>query len=260
MTAVDSKRKLHTPLQIHGYASAYRFGFQHLQLAMARHRLGSSYGMDLNALSVVEGMIYFSSQTRTKTTKLLSVEPQVVADELYLRVQQWTMFDGEDLSPAVDRIFIEICAHINRFSWTRRLISDLIRCKLQQADSRPDCATCHRFLKCEACAIEFRIEARQLRSGRGKALVMTKWIHLGRGEHMDDQQWRRHLYDPQESVFGSRFVPASSEDSRSCGFETGYWKPQASLTDEMADILETGSFLKSFERARYRGKNGCTVY
>lgn len=100
--------------------------------------------------------------------------------------------------------------------------------------------------------MEFHMETRQLQNGRSNALVITKWSNLGRGDHPSDQRWRRHLYD-------YRALGARSLASRFVCSKGDFRKPQAELTKQIAAILETDSFLKTFERAKVRDREGRTV-
>jgi len=81
MVDADIQEKPLDCFKTHSGASAYSFAFQNLQLAMARHRLGHLYGLSLGTLAVVD----VQPQNLYQATTLLSVEPRIIANELYLR-------------------------------------------------------------------------------------------------------------------------------------------------------------------------------
>lgn len=83
--------------------------------------------------------------------------------------------------------------------------------------------------------------------GLGDALVITKWSDLGQGEHPQDERSRRHLSVDQILGGEVHLVPASGENSPRCDFERGHGKNFAVLTDELADVLETGKYKEDFE-------------
>lgn len=80
------------------YGSKYKFRFYHFQLTMARHRDGPDHGMALDKLPIIE-VTRRDYPDRDSVTALLSVEPRIISDELWMRVQQWVVFaPGEILS------------------------------------------------------------------------------------------------------------------------------------------------------------------
>lgn len=240
------QRQLHVPLQIHRRASTYQFGFQHVRLVMARHRLSPSYGMDADALSVVEVMVHLTSERRTTT--LLSVKPRIVNDDLHLRIQQWIMFDSDDLSSAVGSMAISVCAHCNAGFCSRHLMVDLITCKLQHANSHKDCPTCHPFLRCRYCGIEAHIGVRRLQKDRGRVIMISKWLSLGEGDTPHQNRWKRHLYNPAQYSPDSQLLPADAENGTRTGLKARHAKSYHALTDEMARLLETDSYMRDFAR------------
>ena len=60
---------------------------------MARHRHDLGYGIALDALSITK----IQPSDFAEVTTLLSVEPRIISDELCLRVQQWVMFDQDEV-------------------------------------------------------------------------------------------------------------------------------------------------------------------
>lgn len=261
----DYQRQLQHPLEIHGAASCYQFSFQHLQLVMKRFKLGPPHGMGLGQLAITEVQRHRGSEageaTKSTTTTLLSVEPQILCEELHLRVQQWIAFGSPDLSPAIGKFCIGVCAHINADYKTLGLMSALVRCKLEHGDSRPACGTCHPVLKCARCAIEFSIQARHLRNGRGRAVVITKWLNLGRGRDPEDECWKRHLHSFEIGrAKGSLIQSVAEDDSAGRKFEAGYCKPYAVLTDELAGVLEDDASLREFSRMAWVDGDDRTAY
>lgn len=169
------------------------------------------------------------------------------------------MFDSDDLSPAIGRFCTGVCLHFNGGPWTRPVVSDLISCKLQHGDAREGCPTRHPSHKCDLCAMEVHVGVRQLQHGRGKALVTTKCMDLGRGNSgQGDERWSRHLFNPWRSVSRARLVLLKAEGSVRGAFETGHRMP--TLTDELAAVLEKDLYPKRFERRKVRGLEGRVVY
>lgn len=95
-----------------------------------------------------------------------------------------------------------VCAHINwDVGHEDFTLIDILHCKLSHrgysysCQSKP-CPACKNLLKCTMCATEFQLEAVEFPEGTDKALVLTKWLCLGRGEDPSDPQWQLQLYKP----------------------------------------------------------------
>ena len=75
--------------EMYGEGAIYRLTFSHVQLVMARHRHGPKYGIPTSTLSITE----IWKVDRLKVWCVLHVEPRIIDDELFLRVQHWIAFD-----------------------------------------------------------------------------------------------------------------------------------------------------------------------
>jgi len=178
---------------VHERNTVYRLSFQHVQLAMDRSRRGAGHGLSLEALSVKE--IHVAEDNSAKITTLLSIEALCPSNELYLRVQTWTLLNPKDLAGLVDAKHISLCSHVNHYV-SADLMSAVIRCKLYHSDEKPSCPTCFLVLKCRRCAMELQITLKEFEQGQDIALVITKWLNLGQGKHVSDPKWQRHLVQP----------------------------------------------------------------
>jgi hypothetical protein len=219
--------------------SVYRLRFQHLQLAMARHRQGPPCGIPLEELAVTE------IQTDSDSTVLMSVEPRIISEELYLRIQQWYVVKpGVSLEMNMHfRTEQLVCSHLEMASGDGQRLVD---CKLshhrsaggQQCD--PECLPS--FLRCTVCDIEFETTRREL-SGGQTALCITKWLNLGSGESPQDPKWRRScdLYVRGRQL-RPRLVEANRNDGVAAFFEAQDGKKYELLAQEHASILEDRSF------------------
>lgn len=203
---------------------------------MVRYRNGLNFGMPLDALSITEVQTfdYF------KATTLLAVEPRIVSDELCLRVQQWIKFDRREVPSVENTRSLGICSHVNRFTISH--MPNLIQCKLRHCNQKQDCRTCHSFFQCSECAAEFEVDTRDF-GDRGSALIITKWLNLGRGDTPLDPKWRRHLYQPcDQRLQPSPVTKADRKGSIRGSFEREDGHSQEMLTEGNASVLRDGLY------------------
>lgn len=213
-------------------SGTYDFLFPHLQLAMMRHHQGAPYGQLLATLAIRE--IQELSEEPGEPTTLLSVEPMIVSDQLFLRVQQCITISLTVFRSEMERSwYISICTHATRHH--REFRADLLRCKLEHQSQRdPACATCAPFTRCSKCDIEFTTSVHPL-GDEASVIVVTKWLDLGRGETPEDPKWQRNLCP---WVYGgdSTLVGAQTANSTSLAFEASA-KSMRALTDEHLDLM-----------------------
>ncbi len=214
----------------HRLEKLYRLTFQHVQLAMLRHRHGSKYGIALSRLSTKEVQ---AKPTRQAAT-LLSIEASVIMDTLYLRVQQWIVFNDRSLLDMESVGQLSVCSHSNHILPS----ASLLECKLRHHHPEPGCPMCHSLLLCTACLVEFQIELFPF--GSGMAFVLTKWLNLGHGESPTDSAWRRHLYDSRAS--NPVFKAADRDNGVAQYFDLAAGTPTETLTRENASIFLDGEY------------------
>jgi hypothetical protein len=92
---------------------------------MLKHRYGERYGAGLDSLHMKAVRIYHTTRNQVEVKRLLSVDPRIIEDELYLRFQQIRLFYASIFGLAWNLDF-EICAHIKQKSSTLR---ELIWCR-----------------------------------------------------------------------------------------------------------------------------------
>lgn len=228
--------------ETYGGISHYRLTFPHVQLVMARHRNGPNCGISMSSLSITEVHI----QKQYKVWTLLSVEPRIIDNELFLRVQQWIIFDQND-QPTFEKLRgPSICSHISKIAGnhTASTTLDLIQCQVQHVGGRATCPKCSGLYRCIHCAVEFESDAIQLEDGK-LAVIITKWLNVGNGGSPTDPSWQRHLYPPLEGR-----VVAMAKDSLGSRriFEGHMGRSQEEATRENASLICGESFRKKLHQ------------
>jgi hypothetical protein len=203
---------------------------------MARHRNGPNRGISMSSLSITE----IQRRRRYKLWTLLSVEPRIIDNELFLRVQQWIIFDQDD-QPTFERLCgPSICSHINKYAgkYAGSTTFDLIQCQIQHIGGRASCPTCSVLYRCIDCAVEFESDAIHLEDQK-LAVIITKWLNVGNGDAPTNPNWRRHLYPP----FDGQPVATAKDSlgSRSI-FEGHIGRSQETVTRENASLVRGESF------------------
>lgn len=227
----------------HTRQELYRLTFQHVQLAMCRHRQGKPYGISLRRLATKE----VQARPGSGSVTLLSVDPKIIMNVLYLRVQQWIMLDDHGLWNVKAAWCLSICAH-SRDTYHGSPRWQLLTCKLQHRDRVPGCPTCPPLLRCATCHVEFKMELKTC--GSKRALVLTKWLNMGRGEHPRDSDWWKHLYRP-----GSRdpnFTAVKDRKGVCYLYELFAGKSMDVLTEENASLLLNDAYRTRLTPLRYR--------
>jgi hypothetical protein len=203
---------------------------------MARDRDGPNRGIPMSLLSFTE----IRRQKRYKVWTLLNVEPRIIDNELFLRVQQWIIFDQDDQTTFEKLCGPSICSHITKFrgKYAGSTTLDLLQCQIQHIGGRASCPTCSVLYRCIDCAVEFESDAIHLED-RKLAVIITKWLNVGNGDSPASPHWRRHLYPPFEGL-----PVATAKDwlgSRSI-FEGHIGRPQETATRENASLFCGESF------------------
>jgi len=222
----------------------YQLAFQHVQLAMARHRLGAAYGIPLSTLAVTE--VYRSEKPRT--TSLLCIQPKVVQGELYMRVQQCIKFDHaqqdqRSVLPRIEKEQLSICSHL---SWPDpEAMTALVKCKMLHPGTELRCPTCQPLLKCSACDMEFRVVIERLDHDT-TAVFITKWMNMGCGETPQDPRWQRFLTEDYDPV---ACLKAAGESDLCWEYEREYEQPCDDLRKANALVLADRRYQQSYERS-----------
>ncbi|PQE27138.1 Cyclin-like F-box protein [Rutstroemia sp. NJR-2017a WRK4] len=161
--------------------------FPHIQLVMNRHYLGPSHGFPLEAFQtteVIESDIF-------RNIVLLSVEAQIVSDELLMRSQQWVLLPHNRRDKLVTRrLFHHLCHHIWALGRRENNLPTLIKSRLDLLDEQGQC--CTSTGQCLKCPMDFVLDVVDL-GERGIAGCLTRWTNLGAGLHPEDPKWRSHL-------------------------------------------------------------------
>ena len=176
----------------HSLPGLYSLKFQHVQLVMEQHRLGAGHGMALSLLSLLE------VQLNVDYTTLFSVEPKILDDKLYVRIQQWIIFSGGRRPLSNNTWCINICSCL-RSHLGPVFLADLLECTIDHSVEEATCPTCHAYLRCSRCSMDIRTEMKSL-GPNSHGLLVTKWLCLGRGEDPNDPEWRIHWEDSSTLV------------------------------------------------------------
>lgn len=164
--------------------------FPHIQLVMNRHNLGPSHGFPLEAFQsteVIESDLFGN-------IVLLSVDAQIVSNELLMRTQQWVLLPHNRRDDLVTkRFFRQFCHHIWALGKERENPPTLIKSRLDLLEEQGRC--CTSTAQCLECPMDFVMDVVDL-GERGIAGCLTRWFNLGAGLHPSDPKWRSHLGKP----------------------------------------------------------------
>ncbi len=213
---------------------------------MKQHYCGTDIGFPLEAFQHLE---VEHDQTQQKIT-LLSVDTQIVSNELLMRSQTWILLPWSRRDEFIDELAEnslsnDICVHTGLGPLNKNLVSDLVRSRLDQLEAREKCRT--QTLQCPYCWMDYVLDAIDF-GERGFAVLVTRWINLGAGLDSADAKWKSHI-----TVRMARDVhhPHHPGDIRTC-FED---QAEVSVEEVTAD-----NKLKLFSRRQtqlvYRGSDG----
>ena len=242
INSTSLRENLSQAFETYGGISSYRLTFPYVQLVMARHRDGPKYGISMSSISITE----VRRRERHKVWTLLSVEPKIVDNELFLRVQQWIAFDQDD-QPTFERLCgPSICTHISKIrgDYLKPLTLDLLQCQVHHIGRRASCPKCSVLYRCIDCGVEYESDA-ILFEDRKLAVVITKWLNVGNGDSPTNPDWRRHLYS---SFDGWPVAMAKDSLGPRSIFEGHIGRSQDTATRENASLLRGESFRKKLHR------------
>lgn len=164
--------------------------FPHIQLVMNRRDLGPSHGFPLEAFQSTEVM----ESDLFRNIVLLSVDAQIVSNELLMRSQQWVLLPHNRRDELVTkRFFRHFCHHIWALGKAGENPATLIKSRLDLLEEQGRCYTS--TVQCLKCPMDFVMDVVDL-GERGIAGCLTRWINLGAGLHPSDPKWRSHLGKP----------------------------------------------------------------
>jgi len=108
------------------FLSRYRIYFPHIQLAMKQHYCGTDIGFPLKAFQHLEVQ---HDQTKQRVT-LLSIDVQIVSNELLMRSQIWILLPWSRCDKFIDELAkdsfsFDICVHTRSGALERNLVSDV---------------------------------------------------------------------------------------------------------------------------------------
>lgn len=178
-------RDKHHKLLLHQTDSGhvtYEFYFIHLQLAMKRFYYGPVAGISTDSLFTVE------VAQSIRTTTLFCCEARICCQPpaLHLRVQDILLFHNNDEmkwweEPTVRNLLI--CHHQSH----GKLFALMIDLSVKFFRAKKDVEFSN---LCDKCNTEYQVE---LRAFNGKlAVIITRWIDLGRGIKPIDSRWTVH--------------------------------------------------------------------
>ncbi len=171
--------------------SRYRIYFPHIQLAIKQHCYGTDIGFPLEAFRHLE---VEHDQTQQKIT-LLSVDAQIVSNELLMRSQTWILLPWSRRDEFIDELAKNslsnnICVHTRIGPLNKNLVSDLVRSRLNQLEAREEYRT--QTLQCPYCWMDYVLDVVDF-GERGFAVLVTRWTNLGSGLDPADAKWQSHI-------------------------------------------------------------------
>jgi hypothetical protein len=226
------------------FMSQYEIYFPHIQLALSQHSQGIDLGFPLKAFQHVE----VRHEHELQKTTLISIDAQIVSGEFLMRSQYWTLLpwgrrnEFEDVVTKDSLSFErDICLHTRKDLFHEN-VPELVKSRLNQLEAGDSCHT--RIFKCPYCNIDYSMDARDF-GLMGFAIVTTKWINMGSGQHYKDSKWKSH-------ITRSIKPPLQHLEDVCESFEGAF---EVSV-DELAAQNELRLFSKRKARPGYQGPDG----
>jgi hypothetical protein len=175
----------------HLFLSRYWIYFPHIQLAMKQHYCGTDIGFPLEAFQHLEVQ---HDQSQDKIT-LLPFDAQIVSNELLMRSQAWILLPWSRRDEFIDKLAVNgllfgICVHTRLGPLKVNVVSDLVRSRLDQLETREKCRI--QTLQCPYCWTDYIVDAIDF-GERGFAVFITRWVNLGGGLDYADAKWQNHI-------------------------------------------------------------------
>lgn len=185
------------------WRSYFSIRLSHVELALKRHRLGMDHGISVNFFTCTEVV---EPKLPTEVTNLLSVDANIMSNELFVRVQQWTLVPQDKRYKLANKPLINsLCWHTNfqtAIDYQPNHIPRLVQSQLDQLQTGSAQVAVTR--SCEYCFMDFEMVAKDF-GDRGVAIVLTRWLNLGSGADPRNAKWYSHFSIPR--LNGSSHVP-----------------------------------------------------
>lgn len=163
--------------------SAYAITFPHVQLAMHQYRHGNSEFLDRLFQTEVRRPL-----ANVNVWTLLCVEPRVVKDMLFLRVQHWIAADEDYCFAATQSQWPSICCHIDHEP-SFKAWSEVKHQTRQTENAVRQCSNLDTTSYwCSVCNAEIQYTTTCLTEGK-VAWITTKWLNFGSGNSPEQYQW-----------------------------------------------------------------------
>ncbi|KAK2768452.1 hypothetical protein FQN54_000307 [Arachnomyces sp. PD_36] len=177
------------------YLSRYEIRYPHVQLAIKQHCCGTDIGFPLKAFKHLE-----VKHDRHQEITLLSVDAQIVSNELLMRSQTWFLLPWQRR----DRFICQVAEKPHRYSiclhteiprvLDRGLGPGLMRSSLDQLEAREKRSP--EMMQCPYCWMDYTLQAIDF-GERGFAIILTRWVNLGGGQDYADAKWQSHVTLPR---------------------------------------------------------------
>ncbi|KAF7879589.1 hypothetical protein EAF04_000784 [Stromatinia cepivora] len=228
------------------FYSRFRIYFPHIQLAIRQHLHGTDIGFPLEAFRVVE----VEHDQYTQKIALLSVDAQIVSNELLMRSQTWILLPQSQHDEFIDKLAkdsfsTELCIHARLGPRKENLVSNLVRSRLDKRETREKCRT--QTLQCSYCWMDFVLDVKDF-GERGLAVVITRWVNLGAGLDSEDTKWKSHITTRMDIGVHHPHHPGDIRKA----FED---QERLSLEEFTTDI-QLQLFSRRKDRLIYRGSDG----
>jgi hypothetical protein len=166
-----------------------------------------------------------------------AVDPQIVGDELYLRIQRWALKPSgyapqhRGLSSPQMR-FSCYCYALDKF-----VLAEIDHLHAQQESLYVTCAHCG-----EVCHVMFQ------RWVHGScATVTTRWLSLGRGLDPNDKPWNRNT-SPEPGCYRLEDLAKSKQaPTQAALFELHAEQPFEAQAKQLQRLMVSRSYQKSFQ-------------
>ncbi|KAL4874561.1 hypothetical protein BJY04DRAFT_224904 [Aspergillus karnatakaensis] len=172
--------------------SRYWFRHYHLTSAIAKHYRSGTQGSIHTHINYTE----ICTKSHPSITTLLSVRARIASisnknPSLILQIQNWMLFHTPLISLPPRSYYIRdlpICAHQSLKGPFRLQQSGIIGEHLTGASCYLSPENPCSYSVCGECGVEYEVTIHSC-GAYGMAIIVTKYVDLGDGQHMDDPRW-----------------------------------------------------------------------